>query len=46
MQPGIDLSTNPQAKVQVTMGGPKEAPTLCQSWLRPCVPQGWRLDLY
>jgi hypothetical protein len=27
MQPDIDLSTNPQAKVQVAIDGPKRAPT-------------------
>ena len=27
MQPGIDLLTNPQAKVQVAIGGPKRVPT-------------------
>jgi len=27
MQPGIDLSPNPQAKVQVAIGGLKQAPT-------------------
>jgi hypothetical protein len=27
MQPVIDLSTNPQTKVQVAIGGLKQAPT-------------------
>jgi hypothetical protein len=44
MEPDIDLSINPQTEVQVAIGGPKEAPTLCQLRLRPCMPRGWRFD--